>query len=48
MIKLKDLLNETTIWKAIGYFKSDLWEPFKYAVNNGAIHPFDNANCFIR
>ena len=35
MIKLKDLLTEGTNWKAVGYFRRELFDVFKYALSKG-------------
>ena len=35
MIKLKDLLNEGKNYKAVGHFRRELFDVFKYALSNG-------------
>ena len=36
MIKLKDLLNEGMNYKALQYFRKELWDVFKYAISKGS------------
>jgi hypothetical protein len=35
MIKLKDILNEGMNYKALQYFRKELWDVFKYALSKG-------------